>query len=138
MACGHPSYGRLFDVPPVKRLHARAEPCLFPAHRQVPSDRGAPLCGQRLLRVSVQKQATIYLAVLVTAVLVRNIGGGIIQGQANDAQTGAQAAQLLQTNEKQFAIGLLNHVAVSLGECGYCFRLSIKAMTADLPLAAHT
>jgi len=56
------------------------------------------------------------LAVLVTAVLVRNAGGGIIQNLANDAQARAQAAQLLQTHEKQFAIGLLNQ---ETGERGF-------------------
>jgi signal transduction histidine kinase/CheY-like chemotaxis protein/CHASE3 domain sensor protein len=66
--------------------------------------------------VTVQRQATIFLAVLVTAVVVRNVGGGVIQNLANDAQTRAQAAQLLQTLEKQFAIGLLNQ---ETGERGF-------------------
>ena len=58
--------------------------------------------------MSVQKRATIFLLVLVSAVLVGNVSGTIIQSRANEAQARAQAAQLLQTNEKQFAIGLLN------------------------------
>jgi len=66
--------------------------------------------------VSVQKQATIFLLVLVSAVLVTRVGGAFIQNRANGAQTSAQAAQLLQTNEKQFAIGLLNQ---ETGERGF-------------------
>jgi signal transduction histidine kinase/CheY-like chemotaxis protein/CHASE3 domain sensor protein len=66
--------------------------------------------------VSLQRQATFFLAVLVGAVLVMNAGGGVIQSRGNDAQARAQAAQLLQTHEKQFAIGLLNQ---ETGERGY-------------------
>ena len=58
--------------------------------------------------MTLQRQATVFLAVLVGAVLVRNAAGAIIQSQGNDAQGRAQAAQLLQVHEKQFAIGLLN------------------------------
>src|ERR1700693_2015301 len=58
--------------------------------------------------MSLQKKATVFLAILVGAVLVRNAAGAIIQSQGSDAQGHAQAAQLLETNEKQFAIGLLN------------------------------
>ena len=80
------------------------------------SDRGRPSFDQRPVWVSVQRQATIFLAVLVTAVLARNVGGGVIQNLANHAQSRAQAAQLLQTHEKQFAIGLLNQ---ETGERGF-------------------
>ena len=66
--------------------------------------------------MSLQKQATIFLAVLVGAVLVRNAAGALIQFQAGDAQGRAQGAQLLQTHEKQFAIGLLNQ---ETGERGF-------------------
>ena len=66
--------------------------------------------------MSVQKRATIFLLVLVSSVFVRNVGGAIIQNRANDAQAQAQAAQLLQTHEKQFAIGLLNQ---ETGERGF-------------------
>jgi signal transduction histidine kinase/DNA-binding response OmpR family regulator/CHASE3 domain sensor protein len=66
--------------------------------------------------VSLQRQATLFLAVLVGAVLVLNAGGGIIQSRGNDAEARAQAAQLLETNEKQFAIGLLNQ---ETGERGF-------------------
>jgi signal transduction histidine kinase/CheY-like chemotaxis protein/CHASE3 domain sensor protein len=66
--------------------------------------------------VSLQKQATIFLAVLVGAVLVRNAAGALIQFQGGQAQGRAQAAQLLQTHEKQFAIGLLNQ---ETGERGF-------------------
>jgi signal transduction histidine kinase/DNA-binding response OmpR family regulator/CHASE3 domain sensor protein len=66
--------------------------------------------------VSVQKRATILLLVLVSAVLATRVGGALIQARANDAQAHAQAAQLLQTNEKQFAIGLLNQ---ETGERGF-------------------
>jgi signal transduction histidine kinase/CheY-like chemotaxis protein/CHASE3 domain sensor protein len=66
--------------------------------------------------VSLQKQATVFLAVLVGAVLVRNAAGALIQSQGNDAQGRAQAAQLLETHEKQFAIGLLNQ---ETGERGF-------------------
>jgi signal transduction histidine kinase/DNA-binding response OmpR family regulator len=66
--------------------------------------------------MSLQKQATVFLAVLVGAVLVRSAAGAIIQGQGNDAQARAQSAQLLETNEKQFAIGLLNQ---ETGERGF-------------------
>jgi signal transduction histidine kinase/DNA-binding response OmpR family regulator/CHASE3 domain sensor protein len=66
--------------------------------------------------VSVQRRATIFLLVLVIAVLARNVGGGVIQNLANDAQARAQTAQLLQTQEKQFAIGLLNQ---ETGERGF-------------------
>jgi signal transduction histidine kinase/CheY-like chemotaxis protein/CHASE3 domain sensor protein len=66
--------------------------------------------------VSLQKQATVFLAVLVGAVLVMNAGGGVIQSRGNDAQARAQAAQLLETHEKQFAIGLLNE---ETGERGF-------------------
>jgi len=71
-------------------------------------------CG--LVTVSVQKQATIFLLVLVSAVLVTRVSGAVIQNRANDAQASAQAAQLLQTHEKQFAIGLLNQ---ETGERGF-------------------
>ena len=66
--------------------------------------------------MSVQKRATIFVLVLVSAVLVTRVGGAIIQNRANDAQARAQAAQLLQTSEKQFAIGLLNQ---ETGERGF-------------------
>lgn len=66
--------------------------------------------------VSLQKQATVFLAVLIGAVVVRNAAGAIIQSQGNDAQARAQAAQLLETHEKQFAIGLLNQ---ETGERGF-------------------
>jgi signal transduction histidine kinase/CheY-like chemotaxis protein/CHASE3 domain sensor protein len=66
--------------------------------------------------VSLQKQATVFLAVLVGAVLVKNAAGAIIQRQSDDAQARAQSAQLLETNEKQFAIGLLNQ---ETGERGF-------------------
>jgi len=66
--------------------------------------------------VSLQKQATVFLAVLVGAVLVRNAAVAIIQSQGNDAQARAQSAQLLETHEKQFAIGLLNQ---ETGERGF-------------------
>ena len=66
--------------------------------------------------MSLQKQATVFLAVLVGAVLIRNAAGVIIQSQTNDAQARAQSAQLLQTHEKQFAIGLLNQ---ETGERGF-------------------
>jgi len=66
--------------------------------------------------VSLQKQATLFLAVLVGAVLLMNAAGAIIQSQGNDAQARAQSAQLLETHEKQFAIGLLNQ---ETGERGF-------------------
>jgi len=66
--------------------------------------------------VSLQKQATVFLAVLVGAVLVRNAAAANIQSQGNDAQARAQSAQLLETHEKQFAIGLLNQ---ETGERGF-------------------
>jgi len=66
--------------------------------------------------MSVQRRATIFLLVLVSAVLVTRVGGLVIQSRANDAQAGAQAAQLLQTYEKQFTIGLLNQ---ETGERGF-------------------
>ena len=66
--------------------------------------------------VSLQKQATVVLAVLVGALLIKNIAGAIIQSSADDAQARAQAAQLLETHEKQFAIGLLNQ---ETGERGF-------------------
>lgn len=66
--------------------------------------------------MSLQRQATLFLAVLAGAVLVLNAGGGFIQSRGNDSQAHAQAAQLLGTNEKQFAVGLLNQ---ETGERGY-------------------
>ena len=45
-----------------------------------------------------------------------NAGGAVIQSRGNDAQARAQAAQLLETHEKQFAIGLLNQ---ETGERGF-------------------
>jgi signal transduction histidine kinase/CheY-like chemotaxis protein/CHASE3 domain sensor protein len=66
--------------------------------------------------VSLQKQATVFLAVLVGAVLLKNAVADIIQSQSNDAQARAQSAQLLETHEKQFAIGLLNQ---ETGERGF-------------------
>lgn len=66
--------------------------------------------------MSLQRQATVFLAVLVGALVVMNAGGGLIQSRANDAQARAQTAQLLETNEKQFAIGLLNQ---ETGERGF-------------------
>jgi signal transduction histidine kinase/CheY-like chemotaxis protein/CHASE3 domain sensor protein len=66
--------------------------------------------------VSLQRKATVFLAVLVSAVLVRNAAGALIQSQGGDAQGRAQAAQLLETHEKQYAIGLLNQ---ETGERGY-------------------
>jgi signal transduction histidine kinase/DNA-binding response OmpR family regulator/CHASE3 domain sensor protein len=66
--------------------------------------------------VSLQRKATVFLAVLVSAVLVRNAAGALIQSQGSDAQGRAQAAQLLETHEKQYAIGLLNQ---ETGERGY-------------------
>ncbi|HZK72670.1 MAG TPA: CHASE3 domain-containing protein, partial [Clostridia bacterium] len=66
--------------------------------------------------MSLQRQATVFLAVLVGALVVMNAGGGLIQSRANDAQARAQTAQLLETYEKQFAIGLLNQ---ETGERGY-------------------
>src|ERR1700674_391232 len=58
--------------------------------------------------MSLQRQAAVFFAVLVGALLLKNAGGAIIQSRADDAHARAQAAQLLQTEEKQFAIGLLN------------------------------
>jgi signal transduction histidine kinase/DNA-binding response OmpR family regulator/CHASE3 domain sensor protein len=101
MAQGHASLGRLFDASPVEHLYGDSTPCF-------PHARGCP--------VSVQKRATIFLLVLVCAVVVRNVGGAIIQRRADEAQARAQAAQLLQTHEKQFAIGLLNQ---ETGERGF-------------------
>ena len=66
--------------------------------------------------MSLRKQATVFLAVLFGAVLILTVGGGFIQSRGNEAQANAQAAQLLQTNEKQFAIGLLNQ---ETGERGF-------------------
>ena len=66
--------------------------------------------------MSLQKQATVFLAVLVGAVLVRDAAGAVIQTQGSDARGRAQAAQLLETHEKQFAIGLLNQ---ETGERGF-------------------
>ena len=66
--------------------------------------------------MSVQRQATIFLLVLVGALLVKNAGEAIIQSRGNDAQARAQAAQFLETQEKQFAIGLLNQ---ETGERGF-------------------
>jgi signal transduction histidine kinase/CheY-like chemotaxis protein/CHASE3 domain sensor protein len=66
--------------------------------------------------MSLQKQATVFVAVLFGAVLILTVGGGFIQSRGNEAQANAQAAQLLQTNEKQFAIGLLNQ---ETGERGF-------------------
>ncbi|HEY2597548.1 MAG TPA: hypothetical protein VGJ79_03620, partial [Candidatus Dormibacteraeota bacterium] len=66
--------------------------------------------------MSLQRQATVFLAVLVGAVLVQNAAEAIIQGQRNETQARAQAAQLLQTHEKQFTIGLLNE---ETGERGF-------------------
>src|SRR6202158_5392200 len=66
--------------------------------------------------VSLQKQATIFLAVLVGAVMLRNAAGAVIQYQGGDAQGRAQAAQQLESYEKQFAIGLLNQ---ETGERGF-------------------
>jgi signal transduction histidine kinase/CheY-like chemotaxis protein/CHASE3 domain sensor protein len=66
--------------------------------------------------VSLQRQAALFLVVLVGALLVSNVGRGVIQSRGNDAQARAQAAQLLETQEKQFAIGLLNQ---ETGERGY-------------------
>ena len=66
--------------------------------------------------MSLQKQATVFLAVLVGAVLVRNAAVAIIQSQGNGAQARAQSAQLFETYEKQFAIGLLNQ---ETGERGF-------------------
>ena len=66
--------------------------------------------------MSLQKQATIFLAVLVGAVMLRNAAGAVIQYQGGDAQGRAQAAQQLESYEKQFAIGLLNQ---ETGERGF-------------------
>jgi signal transduction histidine kinase/CheY-like chemotaxis protein len=66
--------------------------------------------------VSLQRKATVFLAVLVSAVLVRNASGALIQSQGGDAQGRAQAAQLLEIHEKQYAIGLLNQ---ETGERGF-------------------
>src|SRR6202521_308757 len=66
--------------------------------------------------MSLQRQATVFFAVLVGALLLKNAGAAIIQGRADDAHASAQAAQLLQTHEKQFAVGLLNQ---ETGERGY-------------------
>jgi signal transduction histidine kinase/CheY-like chemotaxis protein len=66
--------------------------------------------------LSLQKQATVFLAVLVGALLIGSGAVAIIQRQSNDAQGRAQAAQLFETYEKQFAIGLLNQ---ETGERGY-------------------
>jgi signal transduction histidine kinase/DNA-binding response OmpR family regulator/CHASE3 domain sensor protein len=66
--------------------------------------------------VSLQKQAAVFLAVLFGAVLILTVGGGYIQRRGNEAQANAQAAQLLQTSEKQFTIGLLNQ---ETGERGF-------------------
>src|SRR6202521_1659096 len=66
--------------------------------------------------MSLQKQATVFLAVLVGALLIGSGAVAIIQRQSHDAQGRAQAAQLFETYEKQFAIGLLNQ---ETGERGY-------------------
>lgn len=66
--------------------------------------------------MSLRRQATVFLVVLVGAVLAKNVAEAIIQSQGNGAQARAQAAQLLETNEKQFAIGLLNQ---ETGERGF-------------------
>ena len=66
--------------------------------------------------VSLQRQAAIALGILACALLAKNGAGALIQNGADDAQARAQAAQLLEINEKQFAIGLLNQ---ETGERGY-------------------
>jgi signal transduction histidine kinase/DNA-binding response OmpR family regulator/CHASE3 domain sensor protein len=66
--------------------------------------------------VSLQRQAAIALAILVCALLAKNVAAALIQTGADDAQGRAQAAQRLETHEKQFAIGLLNQ---ETGERGY-------------------
>src|ERR1700686_430872 len=65
--------------------------------------------------MSLQKQATVFLAVLVGALLVGSGAVAIIQRQSNDARGRAQAAQLFETYEKQFAIGLLNQETAGRG-----------------------
>src|SRR5882762_7080572 len=87
--------------------------------------------------MSLQKRATIFLAVLVGAVLVRNAAGAYIQFQGGSAQGRAQVAQLLQTHEKQFAIGLLNQETGELetaltGQTQYLepYQLGVSQMAA--------
>jgi signal transduction histidine kinase/CheY-like chemotaxis protein/CHASE3 domain sensor protein len=66
--------------------------------------------------VSLQKQAALALAILACALLVKNGAGALIQSRGDDAVARAQDAQLLETQEKQFAIGLLNQ---ETGERGF-------------------
>ena len=65
--------------------------------------------------VSLQRQAAVALAILACALLAKNGAGALIQNGADDAQARAQAAQLLETHEKQFEIGLLNQETGSRG-----------------------
>ena len=86
--------------------------------------------------MTLQRQATVFLAVLVGAVLVRNAAGAIIQSQGNDAQGRAQAAQLLQVHEKQFAIGLLNGLIASV-DFAPTLHVVNKPAPAHKPTLAH-
>ena len=58
--------------------------------------------------MSLQRQAALLLAVLVGALLVSNVTRSIIQFQRAAAGARAQTAQLLQTQEKEFVIGMVN------------------------------
>src|SRR4029077_10137195 len=66
--------------------------------------------------VSLQRQAAVALAILACALLAKNATGALIQSRADDAVARAQAAQQMETHEKQFAIGLLNQ---ETGERGF-------------------
>ena len=66
--------------------------------------------------MSLQRKATVFLAVLVSAVLAMNVAWIVTQSQVADSEGHAQAAQLLEIHEKQYAIGMLNQ---ETGERGF-------------------
>ena len=103
MAPGHGSLGRLRAATEVNHQHGVS--ARFPSPG-----------GRRVFAVSLQRQAALALAILACALIAKNVAGAVIQSGADDAQARAQAAQLLETHEKQFAIGLLNQ---ETGERGY-------------------
>ena len=58
--------------------------------------------------MSLQRRAAILLAVLVGALLLSNIIRATIQFQRDAAGAQAQSAQLLETEEKEFVVGMIN------------------------------
>jgi hypothetical protein len=68
--------------------------------------------------------------------LAMSADGGIIQSRGNDAQARSQAAQLLGTHEKQFAIGLLNGLIASV-DFAPTLHVVNKPAPAHKPTLAH-